>query len=259
MAGNPFLSLARQSPLLDEDDSLRNTDRMAMRRGAKMLKQVERSHRAQAMPAARSGGARRSEDAVRRTIDNVIDGSRAEQWVLSANRQPGDGAENRVTRLRKIHQVRGCGRNGIALAALRPRTDGPLFGIVRAGVGHRIVARHPVTSQRLTAVTCQIIATSGPRRTCTAETKSRQTQRQQAASEQEPLQRLNTLPPHEMSSGNVFVRPITEPTTPLVLKLLGLPSVSWEENIGIDWARSLTNDSRTIQERCLGGSRLRQD
>ena len=37
--------------LLDEDDSLRNTDRMAMRRGARMLKQAERSHRAQAVPA----------------------------------------------------------------------------------------------------------------------------------------------------------------------------------------------------------------
>ena len=111
--------------LLDEDaSSAHRPDGHAT--GARTLKQVERPHRAQAMPAKRSGGAGRSKDAVRRTIDNVIGRGRAEQRVFIANRQPGDGTENRVTRLRKIHGAGGCGRSGIALAALWPRANGPL-------------------------------------------------------------------------------------------------------------------------------------
>lgn len=94
--------------------------------GVRERSKCERPHRVQAMPAERSGGAGRPEDAVRRAIDNVIDGRRAEQRVFIANGQPRDDMENRVTRLRKIHRAAGYRRNGIALMALRTRTNRPL-------------------------------------------------------------------------------------------------------------------------------------
>ena len=108
-----------------EADSLRNTKPNGTCEGARPLN-FERSRHAQAMPAERSGGARRPEEAIRRSIDNMIDGGRAEQRVFFANRQPGDGTENHVTRLRKIHRASGCCGKRIALAALRTRTSGPV-------------------------------------------------------------------------------------------------------------------------------------
>ena len=193
--------------LLEEDDFLRNTDRMALRRGARKLKQVEPSHRAQAVPAERSDGARRTEDAVRRTIDNVIGRGRAAEGTLVARSQPGDGAENRVARLRQTYRASRCRGNGVAVTTLWPGTNGPWFRIVRLVRGHRIPVRHSVTSHRRTTVTRQIIATSCPGRTDIADEQSDQAERQHAASQQESLRRLNALPPHEMSSRNSFIRP----------------------------------------------------
>lgn len=159
------------------------------------------------LPTEMSGGAGRPEDAVRRAIDNVIDRGRAAEGTLVAGRQPGDGAENRVARLRQTDRASRCRGNGVALATLWPGTNGPWFRIVRRVRGHRIPARHPVTSHRRTTVTRQIIATSRPSRTDIADEQSDQAERQHAASQQKSLRRLNALPPHEMSSRNSFIRP----------------------------------------------------